>query len=410
MAEYSADECHAPAWLNDQFFTEILQKSENDPSIQLVGGCELHPATQSGDHYGSIMFRTAIRYQSKRLSGEQKICLIIKAQPTTEGYKKEVSKDSILFTKEILMYREVLPAMVKVLKEAGEHLEVARLIYASIQPNPIVVLEDLTPKGWVANRVCIGSLDEARQTIRDVANFHAASLYLNQQKIMDLSTNSIKELLCQGMVLTQFSTRFEEFCDAVGKWDDCVPFTRKMQKNLVKSIGQRYGEVYTPNTPTVGYNVLNHGDLNWKNIMVKKNPDGRIVDSMLIDYQCCHWGTPAIDVLYLLDLIVDNGTKTAHRNKILYEYHLQFATVLGKLGYMGKIPSLVDLQMELLRKGFLEVMHVAVFEKFKFENLTDTSFDSYIKGNPDDPCYLKEPFCSIVRTELPALMYRGLLD
>lgn len=403
-----SDHSKAPAWLNDHFFTEILKESENDPSLKLVGECILRPATL-GDHYGSVMFRTAIRYQSERLPEEQEISLIIKTQPTAEGYKKEVSKDSKIFSKEILMYREILPAMAKVLKEAGEEFEVARLIYASIQPNTVIVLEDMTPKDWLPNHVCIGSIEEVMHTLRNIANFHAASLYLNQHKIMDLSTNSIKEILCEGMVLTQFSTRFEEFCDAFGKWDDCKTFTGKL-RTLLKSVGPKYANVYTPNPQTVGYNVLNHGDMNWKNILVKKNSDGRIVDSMLIDYQCCHWGTPAIDVLYLLDLIVDNDTKKAHRNRIVYEYHHHFATVLAKLGYMGKIPSLVDLQMELLRMGFLEVMHVVVFEKFKFEELTDTTFDNFDQGNPDDPCYQTEPFSSIIRSELPALMYRGLLD
>nr|XP_029708171.1 uncharacterized protein LOC115254679 [Aedes albopictus] len=411
MAEHSTDNFShpVPAWLNDQFFEAILRKSENDSTIQIVQGCELRPATQ-GDHYGSVMFRTAVRYQSKRATGgEQEIHLIVKTQSTAEGYKKEVSKGGSLFSKEIYMYTEVLPAVVKVLGDVGESFEVARLIYASMEPNTVIILEDLTPKGWLPSRVCIGSLEEAMTTVRNVANLHAASLHLNQQKTMDLSANSIKEILCEGIVLTQFSTRFEEFCDAVGKWDDCKVFTEKL-RNLLKSVGEKYGEVYTPNPPSLGYNVLNHGDFNWKNILIKKNSDERIVDSILIDYQCCHWGTPAIDVLYLLDVMVDNGTKRAHRNRILYEYHRQFATVLGKLGYMGKIPSLVDLQIELLRKGFLEVMHVVVFEKFKFETLTDTTFDNFDQGNPDDPCYQNQVFSSIIRSELPALMYRGLLD
>ncbi|XP_062565594.1 uncharacterized protein LOC134227905 [Armigeres subalbatus] len=409
MAEHSVDEIHSPSWLNDDFFTKMLQNSENDPSIQLTESCELRPATQPGDHYGSIMFRTEIHYQTKRVSGEQKANLIIKTQPTADGYKKEVSQGNTLFVKEIQMYSEVLPAMAKVLKDAGEHLEVARLFYASIEPNAIIVIEDLSPKGWLANRVCIGSIEEARQIIRDIANHHAASLYINQQKIMDLTTHSIKEVLCEGLVLTQFSTRFNEFSEVVSKWNGCSVFADKL-KHLLKTLGQRYSEVYDPNPPTVGYNVLNHGDFNWKNILVKKNLDGRIVDAMKIDYQCGHWGSPAIDILYLLDLIVDNPTKTAHRNEILYEYHQQFATVLGKMGYLGKVPSLVDLQTELLRKGFLEVMHVVVFEKFKYEKLTDTTFDNYGQGNPDDPSYQNEEFCNIIRSELPTLMYKGLLD
>ncbi|WP_348235774.1 hypothetical protein, partial [Salmonella enterica] len=68
--------------------------------------------------------------------------------------------------------------------------------------------------------------------------------------------------------------------------------------------------------------------------------------------------------------------------KILYEYHKQFATVLGKIGFMGKIPTLIDLQMELLRKGFMEVLHETVFEKYKYIQMNDQTFDNLEEGNP----------------------------
>lgn len=66
--------------------------------------------------------------------------------------------------------------------------------------------------------------------------------------------------------------------------------------------------------------------------------------------------------------------------------------------------------LTLIAFYFSEVMHVVVFEKFKFETLTDTTFDNFDQGNPDDPCYQNQVFSSIIRSELPALMYRGLLD
>ncbi|XP_062565601.1 uncharacterized protein LOC134227911 [Armigeres subalbatus] len=406
--EYSSDELQVPAWLNEEFFAEILQKSENDPSIEVAGGYELLPATKPGDHYASVMFRTCIRYRSKRESDEQEINLIIKIPAVAEGFKKEVAKDNILFVKEIKMYSEILPAMVKVLSGAGEHLEVARLIHASLQPNVVIVLQSLTPDGWTPGRESVNSFEEALPTIRNIANFHAASVYLHG-KTMDLSTNSVKEMLAEGAVLSLFTKGFEEFCDAVEKWDGCESFVKKL-KILLRSVGQRLQDLYTPDLLTKGYNVLNHADFTWKNIMHKRQPDGRIEDSMLIDYQACHWGSPAMDVHSLLDLIVDNRTKTNYRSRILYEYHKHFATVLDKMGYLKNIPTLVDLQIELIRHGFLEVFHVAVFEKYKFIELTETSMDNYNETNPDDPCYSNEEYRRIVRSELPSLLNRGLLD
>lgn len=169
---------------------------------------------------------------------------------------------------------------------------------------------------------------------------------------MALSTNDVKQLVTSGEVLAIFTRGYDEFCNAVQKWQGCEEFAEKL-KFFNGTVKERLQQVYTANPQSIGYNVLNHGDFQWKNVMHKRDSANRIVDSMLIDYQCCHWGSPAIDVLYLIDLIVDNQTKTAHRKEIIHEYHQHFASILKKIGFPGKIPSLVDLQVELLRKGFL---------------------------------------------------------
>lgn len=129
MAEYSPEELHAPAWLDDQFFADILKSFENDPSIQIRGTGELRPATNPGDNYCSVMFRTTVRYTSNRQSEEQLINLIIKTVPTAEGFKKEMTKDNSLFLTEIRMYSEVLPAMSKLLTDVGEHFEIPRYLH-----------------------------------------------------------------------------------------------------------------------------------------------------------------------------------------------------------------------------------------------------------------------------------------
>lgn len=73
---------------------------------------------------------------------------------------------------------------------------------------------------------------------------------------------------------------------------------------------------------------------------------------MLADYRC-HWGSPAIDLICLLDKIVTPALKATHRREIVYAYYQHFVQILDKIGYLGVVPRLVELQMELLRKGFL---------------------------------------------------------
>ncbi|XP_029727889.1 uncharacterized protein LOC109422705 [Aedes albopictus] len=413
MAEYDADELQAPAWLNDQFFENAVRSFANDPSIEIVGGCELRPATKGGDHYASIMFRTTVRYRSGRRSQseEQTLDLVIKALPTADGFKRDLTKDSGLFETEIKMYSEVLPAMTKLLKDIGEHLEVPRLIYAASDPNAVIVLEDISPHGWLTGRECIKSFDEALYTVRNIAMLHASSLYLHETT-MNLSSFNASNFITTGPVLAIFSRGFDDLRRGIEKWPGCELYVQKLKK-LHETFQERWQRVYAVNSPSSssgGYNVLNHADFQWKNLMHKKDSEGRIVDSMLIDYQCCHWGSPALDVLSLIDLIVDKDTKMTRRDEIIYQYYQQFALVLRKAGFQGKIPSLVDLQVELLRKGFHELVQASV-ESFKYVELTESTFDEFNAGEMGiHSCFQDKEFQRVICAELESLLHRGLLD
>jgi hypothetical protein len=46
--------------------------------------------------------------------------------------------------------------------------------------------------------------------------------------------------------------------------------------NLIKNIGEIGKKCYSPNKRGSGFNVLNHGDLHLRNILIKANDDNRI--------------------------------------------------------------------------------------------------------------------------------------
>lgn len=63
------------------------------------------------------------------------------------------------------------------------------------------------------------------------------------------------------------------------------------------------------------------------------------------------WVSPAIDLIHLLYLWIDDSLRLEYREEILYRYHLEFKESLTKLNCVKKIPSLLDLQLELLKAG-----------------------------------------------------------
>lgn len=71
-----------------------------------------------------------------------------------------------------------------------------------------------------------------------------------------------------------------------------------------------------------------------------------------IDFQMCIWATPAIDIFYALYALVDHEARD-RREELIGHYHGHFTKTLTKLGYMNAPPTLLDLQVELLRNGLL---------------------------------------------------------
>lgn len=70
-----------------------------------------------------------------------------------------------------------------------------------------------------------------------------------------------------------------------------------------------------------------------------------------MNFQNCFWGSPALDIIYGLYNMIDNEVRVQHRHELMTHYYNEFTATLKKIGYLGKVPTLVDLNVEMLRKG-----------------------------------------------------------
>lgn len=52
-------------------------------------------------------------------------------------------------------------------------------------------------------------------------------------------------------------------------------------------------------------------------------------------------------------MMIDAPVRQAHREELISNYFNKFAATLGKLGYQEREPTLLELNMELLKKGEL---------------------------------------------------------
>uniref|UniRef100_A0A182R179 CHK kinase-like domain-containing protein n=1 Tax=Anopheles farauti TaxID=69004 RepID=A0A182R179_9DIPT len=403
---YNLDELEAPEWLNDDFFLKVMRESQNDATIELTSGCVLRPGTNKGDHYASVMFRTTVSYRSQRTGGVQSINLIMKTKPEADGLKKELLDDGGMFAIEIDMYSKTLPEIARLMKEIGEEYMYPRFIYGAMKPRTILILEDISDQGWVMGDF-INTLDDMKPIVKDIAMFHAASVVLESANPNFAEEHSFsvadKIMSFDGMIkkgfgdLKQLTQRYPEFAHFAKPLE-------KFQENLTSF----YVELYKP-SKTI-QNVLIHGDFHSKNMLHQVDADGRHTDTILLDYQICSWTTPAIDLYYLLDMIPSQEVKDRHRSELILMYHQQYSDFLKRMGYLGKIPTLLDLQIELLRNAALELFHYAVFTSFRYMDPAAIDIEALIKGEVNNPVLENEDFKKLMHTELTRFLHQGTLS
>lgn len=75
-----------------------------------------------------------------------------------------------------------------------------------------------------------------------------------------------------------------------------------------------------------------------------------------VDFQNSFVGSPIVDLIFFLTTSVEPSVLVEKRDELIYAYYDALDTALTTLGYKGRRITLLELQMELLTKGALEVI------------------------------------------------------
>lgn len=91
-------------------------------------------------------------------------------------------------------------------------------------------------------------------------------------------------------------------------------------------------------------------------------------------------------------------------------YHEEFVGALLMYGYQKYIPSLLDLQIEMLKGGTLEVIINICLNVFMFIDWTQVTPESFQKITQlKKICFHNPEFQKIIKRELPRLFYMGII-
>lgn len=416
---FNKDEMHAPKWMDSAFFEKVLKQSENDAGLS-VGEIKIVPGTKPGDHFASIIFRAAVSFKSR--GKDQDISLIIKTVPEQEGLKLDILKDGAIFETETVMYQTVIPEMRRLLQSAGDDTEFGpRLLYSSKDPTLVMVFEDITKRDYQMKDNKL-DLDESKIVYAKLARWHAASLYLSNS--VPIISKLYKGL--GNLMNNEFSTLWIAHIATLAKscrgWPGYESYGDRLDA-LKETILDKLHHIYELKDSNL-INVLNHGDLHSKNMMFKIE-DGVTKDILLLDYQISCWGSPAIDIIYSLYNTCSIETRDNHRDELIKFYHDEFTAALNKFGYLKKIPTLIDLHVEVLKCGHLETFLSCTFLPFMI-----LSFDELMPkadANPEEGVefdfadkekmqlmmehvFQHPKYVAVIQRYLPTLLHKGLLE
>lgn len=312
---------------------------------------KISPAAKASEHFASLIYRIHMNYISSTLNKNQEMSVILKTEPFIEGVLKDRIGSKNLFKTEMKMYSETLPNLEKLFKLIGEKNDTfPRLLYHSNSPAPLIVLEDVSPKGFYNSHNYSIEFKWGKCAFEVLGQLHALSMILHQQnkQLSEYQTGLFQfNLIGDGLFhMVQHMLPLIEKLKNVSGYQEYVP---KLEQ-ITKDCNTTLLKTFTANVEE-GYNVLNHGDFHAKNMMFK-NMDSEHPQITLLDFQFSIWGSPAIDVLYAKYFIA----QYENRDELVEVYYREFSSTLEKLHYSGKIPSFDDLLKELDKNCVYEIL------------------------------------------------------
>ncbi|XP_053660967.1 uncharacterized protein LOC128709957 [Anopheles marshallii] len=368
-----------PQWMTKEYFVDaIAVKLDLPENAFTITDLDVRKATEAGDNYASILYRVRVSVRVHDGNHETDVSLIVKALPNL-GLSDEMIKMMNLFPKEMAMYTDILPAMERLYDERGR-TGVSfgpRCLKHSTEPTDVIVMEDLHERQFtMANRHQGMDMEHTRLALRRMAQFHAASVVLQQQR------GPYGELFKQGLVsdkaramTEQFHKQQAEFFQMILRgWSDKTAIYADLMKHCGMDLFDSLLLITRANP--AGFNVLNHGDMWCNNILFRHKAENEPNDIVLIDYQLSFWSSPAHDLLYFILTSVNGDLKLSQMNYMIQYYHEHLVDSFNFLGYNGKVPLLKELHSDITTHHLFGLMiSLSILPACVMEKTDDASMD-----------------------------------
>ncbi|KAG6558436.1 EcKinase 11 [Microplitis demolitor] len=402
-----------PEWLTAQFIENILKNSEKDNSI-FVKKISIENATNKGDNYASAMYRVNFEFICNRSDKkiEKKNSLIVKVAHIYGIWKKVVKGTKVIFNTE----SSFMASLMKDMEIALENTKLGPRFFYYQENNPLLlVMEDLTPLGFrMADRQARLDIQHCTLALQRLAKFHASSVLVceNTPEYKGHYTNgkysnNIPE------ITSFFRNGMKFLVEEIKTWPEINEEFFKKLNQLVETAYEKACEIGKLRENE--FNVINHGDFWVNNMLFKYDDNHNVVDQIFIDFQFCHYGTPALDLLHFLNTSASEKVLIHHKHSLIEEYVKTLSTTMKIIGCQTCPPSLDYIQKVLIEKEFIGFvitctsLPVNIMDKNQAQNYFDeilSTGDVKFKTN----IYHNEVFKKIMVRRLQEWNALGIFD
>lgn len=114
-------------------------------------------------------------------------------------------------------------------------------------------------------------------------------------------------------------------------------------------------------------------------------------------------------------MIASQEAHADYRDEIIHHYYEEFVKSLENIGFMMKPPNILDLNIELLKNGFIEVMIVVCFLPFDYLDIhnsnADVAFENGIEGLIMRKALYQDPLYKLMVTKVISnFLYKGFIN
>ncbi|XP_053660980.1 uncharacterized protein LOC128709968 [Anopheles marshallii] len=378
---------HLPLWLDGKFFDDVVEAKLGPCPTggrRLIRNIHLELATKKGDNYASVLYRAKVDVLNQGTGIVESFSTIVKAPP--KGVLVEHMANLNFSTREIQMYRDLLPAFEKLYRDKGISALLGPRCLKVCQgaPADVLVLEDLSHNGSKRMADRRAGLDQyhTELVLEQLARFHAASaVFVDQGHTLSSDFNGpkvVESLKHMGTPL--FQPMLDGLVDFMANWDFVPADHYADMKELAKNAFDELIGIITAQEDR--FNVLNHGDLWINNIMFSTNAETDV--ATLLDFQMCCWASPMIDLHSFLFSSVQLEQKLTKLNYFLRYYQEKLVDNLVLLGYRKRLPTLQQLLVDFndyLMLGLIDTMLVLPFALVP--DTDDASLDTALENSTD---------------------------